>query len=246
MPIAANMYYSLSERGTVNQPFLVLLHGAGSSHQCWPAELRRLPGWNVLAVDLPGHGRSEGIGPRSIARYSLALADFLAELQIYQAVLVGHSMGGAIALQFALEHPALTTGLGLVASGAYLGVPPDLLEYLTSPLTQNQAINVFQRLAFSPLTPPFLVEQSLAPLHDIRHAVLAGDWQACATFDVREQVERITCPTWLAVGADDRLTPPAYARYLAAHLPGWRSSPTPGIWCWWSSPASWSRACANF
>jgi pimeloyl-ACP methyl ester carboxylesterase len=222
MPIAANLYYSLSERGAVNQPSLVLIHGTGSSHQCWPAEMRRLPGWNVLAVDLPGHGRSEGVAQRSISRYAAGLAEFLAELNVFQAVLVGHSMGGAIALQMALDQPTLVTGLGVISSGAYLGVPPQIQEYLTNPLTQNQATRFFRGLAFSPAATPALVEQSMAPLNAIPHSVLASDWQACATFDLIDAVENIACPTFLAAGADDRLTPPAYARFLAARMPNAR------------------------
>ncbi len=222
MPIADNLYYSLSERGAANQPSLVLIHGAGSSHQCWPAELRRLPGWNVLAVDLPGHGRSEGVAERSVLRYAARLRNFLADLNIYQAVVVGHALGGAIALQMALEQPTLVSGLGVISSGAYLKVPPQILEYLTSPLTQNQATRFFQELAFSPSASPALVEQSMAPLQAARHSVLASDWQACATFDLSQAVENIACPAFVAAGADDRLTPPAYARFLAARMPNAR------------------------
>jgi pimeloyl-ACP methyl ester carboxylesterase len=196
----------------------VLIHGAGGSHLSWPADLRRLSGWNVLAVDLPGHGRSTGLGQQSILRYASMLVDFLAEVDVHQAVLAGHSMGGAIAIQAALDQPTLVTGLGLVSTGAYLGVLPDLLQDFSDLLTLPQALAKFKRLAFSPDTSPLQVEMSIKVLQEGRNTVLAGDWQACAGFDQRAQVERITCPAWVAVGADDRLTPLTYAHFLAARL----------------------------
>jgi len=218
MPVAANLYYSLSARGIDSRPSLVLIHGAGGSHLSWPADLRRLSGWNVLALDLPGHGRSTGLGQQSIQHYAGLLVDFLAEVNIHQAILAGHSMGGAIAIQTALDQPTLVTGLGLVSTGAYLGVLPDLLQDFSDPLTLPQALGKFQRLAFSPDTPPLLIEMAIKVLQEGRSTVLAGDWQACAAFDQRAQVECITCPAWVAVGADDRLTPLSYARFLAARL----------------------------
>ncbi len=218
----------MSARGMESRPSVVLIHGAGGNHLSWPADLRRLSGWNVIAVDLPGHGRSAGPGQQSIQRYADQLTNFLAHMGLYHTVLAGHSMGGAIALQVALDQPSMAAGLGLVSTGAYLGVPADMLENLADPLTLPQAFARFQQLAFSPESAPALVEQSMRLLQEERSSVLAGDWQACAAFDLTGQVERITCPSWVAVGADDRLTPLAYARYLAATLPNARLEVIPG------------------
>jgi pimeloyl-ACP methyl ester carboxylesterase len=219
MPIAANLYYSLSARGAADRPTLVLIHGAGGSHLALPADLRRLSGWNVLAVDLPGHGRSSGAGLQSIKGYADHLMNFLDELGLYQIILAGHSMGGAIALQVALDQPSLVAGLGLVSSGAYLGVPPELLEAAADPVTRPQALGLFQRLAFSPETAPGLIEQCMRLMQEERSSVWYSDLQACAAFDLSARVAEITCPAWVAIGADDRLTPLAYAHFLAATLP---------------------------
>ena len=62
----------------------------------------------------------------------------------------------------------------------------------------------FQELAFSPASTPALVEQSMAPLHAIRHSVMASDWQACSTFDLSQAVENIACPTFLAGRSNPR------------------------------------------
>ncbi|TLN23779.1 alpha/beta fold hydrolase, partial [bacterium] len=95
MPIAAGIYYALVQGRAASSlhPPVILIHGAGSSHLCWPAALRRLPGCRVLALDLPGHGRSSGVGLQSLDALADRLVDFLEALGLYQAVFVGHSMG---------------------------------------------------------------------------------------------------------------------------------------------------------
>ena len=80
MPIAHEMYFAESTTTDLNRPAVVLVHGAGYDHSCWPMEMRRLAGWRVLAVDLPGHGRSINRPRQSVAAYARDLADFLNEL----------------------------------------------------------------------------------------------------------------------------------------------------------------------
>lgn len=227
MPVIRGFYYSLFEGDRSHTPPVVLIHGAGSHHLCWPAGLRRLAGWHVLAVDLPGHGRSQGVGAQTIEAYAAQVRQFLDDLEIHRAILVGHSMGGAIALQMALDYPTLAAGLGMIASGAYLGVPPDLLEAMGNPVTFPVGLNILHERAFSPAASSALVQRSLAMLQEARPSVVRGDWLACASFDVRtallagrEGAAAIQTPAWVACGEDDQLTPPAFARFLVSAIPG--------------------------
>src|SRR3989304_5253214 len=97
MPFKAGFYYSLHEGGKPEQKPVILIHGAGSSHLFWPAEIRRLTGHTVLALDLPGHGHSDGVGFQSVSDYSGAITEFLAAMGIFKAAFVGHSLGGGLA-----------------------------------------------------------------------------------------------------------------------------------------------------
>jgi pimeloyl-ACP methyl ester carboxylesterase len=198
---------------------VVLIHGAGSSHLVWPPLMRRLAGCAILALDLPGHGRSGGPGCRSVAAYAARVLDFLAEKRAFQVALVGHSLGGAVALHLALEHPHLVYGLGLISSGARLGLPPALRQALEAPHALPDALRALARLAFSPHTPATLRDQLLQPLRRASPTVLLGDWQSAADFDVRARMLPLDMPAWVATGADDRLTPPSSASFLAAFLP---------------------------
>ena len=219
MPEAAGIYYTLYEGGNIDLPPVVLIHGAGGSYLSWPAEMRRLNGQQVLALDLPGHGKSRGFAQQSIPAYADLIHNFLAELGLSEAVLVGHSMGGAIALTLALKYPRQVAGLGLLASGAFLGIESSLIEELGNPTTISSGLLRLQKRIFSPSTSPALIDAAMRPLRELRPSLLLADWLACAAFDLREMVDQIHAPAWIACGSDDSLTPLAYSHFLAAHLP---------------------------
>ena len=104
-------------------PLLVLVHGLAGTMGTWKAVVDELATrCTVVAVDLPGHGRSEPLpGDSSIGTYANALRDLLDELGHRTATVVGHSLGGGVALQFAYQYPQRCERLVLVSSGG-LGV----------------------------------------------------------------------------------------------------------------------------
>jgi pimeloyl-ACP methyl ester carboxylesterase len=88
MPFAVKIYYQIHQ-DAADLP-LVLLHGAGGNHLSWPPELRRLAGFRVYALDLPGHGKSPGRGQQSIEAYLIALRDWMQAVELHRAVFIGH------------------------------------------------------------------------------------------------------------------------------------------------------------
>ena len=218
MPLTQSMYYAESTGADPLRPVLVLVHGAGYDHHIWPMEIRRMSGWRVLTVDLPGHGRSAGRPRQSVGAYVQDLVNFLDELAIYRIVLVGHSLGASIALQLADEQPALLAGLGLISASAHLQVPELLAAYFSNPLTIPLGIQLYQAWGFSPQSSLSLVESGLAPLRAARAVMLGADWQASARFDFDGDLGQIQAPAWVATGGDDRLAPLPCAHYLASNL----------------------------
>jgi pimeloyl-ACP methyl ester carboxylesterase len=211
-------FYALYQSDVWCKCNLVLVHGAGGSHLDWPAPLRRLRGANVYDLDLPGHSRSEGTGRSSIAAYRDFFLAFLDALGLERAVVVGHSMGGAIVLDLALHYPDRLAGLILVGSGARLRVAPAILTGILSDF--EATIDLVCDYAFGPSTTEQLKRLGRQRLLQTPPQVIHGDYAACDAFDVMEQLGEVCCPTLVICGTADRLTPPKYSVYLRDHIPG--------------------------
>lgn len=197
---------------------LVFVHGAGGSHLNWPPQLRRLAGANTYALDLPGHGQSEGQGRRSISAYADFVAAFLETLGLEKVTLVGHSMGGATALDFALRYPERLAGLVLVGSGARLRVAPTILNGIRQDF--QAAVRLITDYAFAPDAPEQLKGEGRRQMGQTHPDVLYSDFAACDAFDVMDRLGDIRCPTLAICGTADRLTPPKYSTYLCDNIPG--------------------------
>lgn len=228
MPVSGNLYYSLHCERDAETPPLVLIHGAGGTHLYWPPEIRRLRGYCVYAVDLPGHGKSSTIdGQQSIGEYARHMVQWLEAVQLRRAVLVGHSMGSAIALTLAIRHPDYVVGLGLIGAGARLRVHPEILNYVADPTTFLKATDLLVSYSFSTNASPRLVELASKRLLETRQSVVYGDLLACNHFDVMEQLAAIKQPTVVVCGADDQLTPLRFAQFLANSIPDARLNIVP-------------------
>jgi len=219
MPFDADIYYRYSEESNGELPPVVLIHGAGGTHLHWPAQIRRLPGYRVFAIDLPGHGKSEGRGYQTIEAYCQSVIQWMESINIFRAVFVGHSMGGAIALTLALKHTEHVIALGLVGTGARLRVDPVILDSTANPTTFPIAISEIMKRAFSPQSDPHLIELAAQRMNAIRPAVLHGDFLACNAFNVMENIQKIRFPCQVICGQDDLLTPVRYAQYLTDQIP---------------------------
>jgi len=169
-------------------------------------------------LDLPGHGRSAGLAQQSIEAYAAQLSRFFERAGLYHVVLVGHSLGAAIALSLALEQPDLVVGLGLISSAVYLGGEAQFLEYLSNPMTVSKGIQLFQQKAFGPNVETSLVKKITAQLLETRQGVLYNDWFACTRSDLKERIHKVNTPAWVVVGSEDRITPPVHARALAGSI----------------------------
>lgn len=211
-----------------SQPVLVLIHGAGGSRLSWPPALRRMRGVAVYTLDLPGHGRSASPPCESIADYAEAVANFLGEMRLPPSILVGHSMGSAIALTLALEHPTRVRALVLIGGGARLRVHPSLLEWTAQESTMPQAIQTLLEWGFSPISPPQIKALAARHMRQTPAATFHADFLACDRFDLRERLPEISHPTLLLCGSEDRMTPPRFSEFLAQHLPNAHLQILPG------------------
>ncbi len=220
MPIAGELYYFLHEGGNSTRPPVVLIHGTGGSHLSWPPELRRLSGYRVFTVDLPGHGKSSGVVRQSVGDLARVLVGFMDDVSIWKAVFIGHSLGGAVALTMALEYPERTAGLGLIGCGLRLPVPASLLDHASNPATSSLARQALLENALGSRLDPHLRELSTHRLAEVRPAVLQGNLIACDAFDVTASAGDVHVPSLVICGNEDHMVPPQFSRALANAIPG--------------------------
>ena len=168
--------------------------------------------FNPVFIDLPGHGESGGEGEEEIGRYADHVHSFLISLGLQKTILVGHSMGGAIAQTLAIAHPEVIKGIVLVGTGARLRVLPAVLDGIRKDF--EETVKKIVRFAFSRKASPELIEGGIEYLMRCRPEVLYGDFLACDHFDLLERVKEIDLPTLILCGEEDELTPPGYSEFL--------------------------------
>jgi pimeloyl-ACP methyl ester carboxylesterase len=223
MPVSGNLYYSFHRTIGAENPPIVLIHGAGGTHLYWPPEIRRLRGYCVYAIDLPGHGKSDMCdGQQTVGDYTQYLFHWLEAMQLRRAVFVGHSMGSAICLDLAIHHPEYVLRLSLLGAGARLRVNPELLNYASDSTTFYKAAEILLKCSFSSTASPRLVELASKRMEETRQSVLHGDLLACNQFDVMDRLGELHQDTLVLCGEDDLLTPVRYAQFLSKSMPNAR------------------------
>ena len=203
------------------------VHGSGGDREEWRSQLDSLSDrFNVIALELPGHGASEPPGETTVAAYADWVVDFVEGLGLSKVVVVGCSLGSAIAQWIALSPKPWLVGIGLVGAGARLKVHPGFLEGMLH-------FNPDTLMSFA----DFAVSREAEP--SVRSAVrdrflkgpvelIHGDLVACNEFDIIDRVGRISLPTCIVVGEDDRLTPVKYSRFLQSAISGSELTVIPG------------------
>jgi pimeloyl-ACP methyl ester carboxylesterase len=194
----------------------VFVHGAGGNSLLWKRTLQYVSGERVaLAVDLPGHPAGE-ITCKTVRDYARAVFEFISDRGIERPVVCGHSMGGAVALTLALEHPDELGGVVLASTGAKLGVDPAILDGLL-----GQPLKAVEQL----ITPRSFYSVDLSLGREARASlsvsnldVFLNDYLACQNFDVRADLRRISTKTMIICGDKDRMTPPKWSHYLNANI----------------------------
>ncbi len=200
------------------RPTLICIHGAGGSHVLWQGQVEGLAGKvNTVAVDLPGHGKSEGNGMRSIEDYARVVAEFTRAIHAPLPVPCGLSMGGAIVQQLLLDHPDVCEAGILIGTGARLRVMPVILKTIEQNF--DGYIDSFLSFAASEKTDPERLRAISEATARGRPEVALDDFKACDAFDVMERLPSIQAPVLVITSEEDKLTPPKYGAFLEEKIP---------------------------
>ncbi|HXV07416.1 MAG TPA: alpha/beta hydrolase [Burkholderiales bacterium] len=219
------------------RPAVVFIHGAEHDHCVWVLQSRYLAhhGRSVLAVDLPGHGRTAGPPLASVE----ALADWIVALLnaagAPKAALVGHSMGSLIAVECAARHPERISKIALVGTAFPMRVAPELLEATRSaePLAQDM-VNIWSHSSYAqyPSNPGpgfWVMGENLRLMQRQKPGVMHVDFAACNAYANGVQAAaQVVCPALLVLGKRDIMTPPRATAELTAALRDARVVEIPG------------------
>lgn len=203
-------------------PTAVLIHGAQNDHSVWAGQSRHLAqhGFNVLALDLPGHGRSKGEARNSIGAMAAWLLALLDAAGLARAALIGHSMGALIALEAASMAPARVSHLALLGACFPMPVAPALLS--AAMLDEAKAIDMINHWSHSPAG-LHLMDDAKALMQRIAainpQHVLHTDLFACNAYaNGLLAAASVACPALLLVGTRDKMAPARSATLLTAAI----------------------------
>lgn len=195
------------------KPILLFIHGAGGTSKVWENQTKFFS--NAVAIDLPGHFAGEG--KKTIEEYVEAVKKFCDRNGLKNFVIIGHSMGGAIALKFALDNQEYLRAMVLVCTGAKLRVAPIIFETLKN--NHAQAVDLVANLVLSDEAPDEIKAKVKEEMKNISPNVVYGDFEACDKFNVMDRLKEIKVPTLIVCGSKDKLTPLKYAEYLRDNIP---------------------------
>jgi len=197
---------------------LIFIHGAGNTGLVWHYQAEYFA--DSDAISLPGH--TQGKHCTSIDDYVEWLHRYVQGKGYSQPVLVGHSMGGAVAQMYALKYPADIKGLILVGTGARLRVRPDFLRLLEVSVgapdgwVKSMLEPLYSRVAAE------VREKVIDKVVEVGAAVQLNDFRCCDKFDIMDKVQQIEVPTLIICGTEDEMTPVKYSQYLANKITGAR------------------------
>lgn len=205
---------------------IVLVHASGSNGHNWHYQIDALGAkHSPIAMDMPGHARSDGVtGFETVTQYADFLAAFLDALQINSAVIAGRSLGGAVALDFAIRYPNRTQAVIAICTAAKFNIPPDRLAALEA-VAKGRASQQFNNDGYSPKTArerTDVIREGWGEQVKTDPRVRWTDVKACAAVDLRSDLGKIKKPTLVLSGADDTTTPPQDGKFIAEHVAGAR------------------------
>ena len=203
------------------KPSILLMHGSGLTHIVWSLheQFYASQGFNVLSVDLPGHGNSEGPSIKSIEEISDWVKSIMNVLSVKKLIIIGHSQGCLVGIDFAARYSKLINCLVLVAGSYKMPVNKDLIDYAEA--GDEKAVLLMMKWGYEG-SKAFIggnpVKKIINSSREIRE-VLAVDLNACKNYKSgKESLEKINCPTLCIFGDLDKMVPLEVGNKMASMI----------------------------
>lgn len=209
------------------QPTLLFVHGAANDHSVWALQSRYFAhhGYNVLAVDLPGHGRSAGAPLASVEAIGKWLPRVLDAAGIPEAAVIGHSLGALAALACAAEFPQRVTKIALLGPAVPMPVSEALLaaakadDHVAFELINGWSHSTAKQLGGNQVPGMWMIGAAMRLMERARPGALYADLAACNAYaGGLDAAARVRCPVLAILGQRDLMAPPKGAQALLGAL----------------------------
>ena len=200
------------EAGDPAKKTIIFVHGAGGSSATWFMQLKGLStDFHIVAIELNGHGKSPDRGESDIIHsYLHDIHEVVTKFD--KPFLAGHSMGGALAQVYALNHQEYLSGIILVGTGAKLRVTPMVFNFLDNDF--EGYVEAVGNFMFHEDTSEDMIEASKHEVRKCPVQIIRRDFELCDKFDIMDKVSQIKSPTLILVGDVDMMTPIKYSTFL--------------------------------
>jgi pimeloyl-ACP methyl ester carboxylesterase len=219
--------YTANRAFDASKPTVVFIHGAANDHSVWSLQSRYYAyhGWNALAVDLPGHGKSAGTALATIGDLAGWIAHLLDAVGAKDVTLVGHSMGSLVALETAARNPERIKRVAMIGSAVPMQVSAALLNMSkANDHAAYEMINVFAhsntaQLGANRVPGMWMMGSAMRLMERSGDGVLHADFSACNNYAAGlEAAQKLKCPVLMILGKRDLMTPMKVAMDVISKL----------------------------
>lgn len=213
------VYWTNDKEPSAGRPDVIFIHGSGAEHTVWELQYENLQDrFNLFALDLPGHGASGGSGEQDIAAYVEWIRKFITALDLKKPVLVGHSLGAAICLSFAIRYGDLLSAAVPLSGGVRMPVNPLILDgFRKDPVA---TVNMTWKFAVAKQNREKLAHRLEKNLGNLKPEISIGDFLACDKLDIADEITKIKIPVLIMCGAEDKMTPVANCQFMQERIAG--------------------------
>ncbi len=220
--------YTANRALDAKNPTVVFIHGAANDHSVWSLQSRYYAyhGWNALAVDLPGHGKSEGAALKSIVDLATWITRFMDAAGVKTAALVGHSMGSLVALETAACHPERIRKLAMIGTSVPIQVSERLLnaskanDHLAYEMINVYAHSNAAQIGGNRVPGMWMMGSAMRLMERSGNGVLHADFSACNDYITGLEVaQNVKSPVLMILGKRVLMTPMKVAKHVISKLP---------------------------
>lgn len=205
-----SVYYQIKESKTQN--LVLFVHGSGGNSNIWKNQMNLNLNYDIIAVDLPSHGKSDFFPSPSLELYVDVIKKLIDSFHYEKIILCGHSLGGAIIQSFYYQYPTEVNVLILVGTGARLRVSESILNSIKD--DYNYFLNTILRGAFHRKTSKEIIESNIRETSLVKSEITYRDFKICDNFNTIGKTHSIKVPCLIICGDADNLTPVKYSKFF--------------------------------